>query len=767
MRSNTVADRRATVSEGKRLGLARFLSPVPDPPVLCLSDLDSVFSAPGIVTVDAVRVDSALTTANLCPHTPPILSHSVALEAFPADRAPSLFTPLLSQGCAGKSYDVVEAQVLQQPLPGPFRGEKCKHGLEISWCAECSRPKAPKEPLARPTPTVNPFDLIRPLLQPPLGEDFDNAVVFPDGEGLYPFQIPGVKFLTEHEAALLGDEMGLGKSIQAITAMRFLFRLGKAANCLVLCPLSVLQDWHTKLWKWAPELRVEKIRGQKDLRMVLWSTPAHVYLTTYDTLRQDIEELPSRFFDLVILDEIQKIKNPSTGITKAVRLVNGKMRWGLSGTPLENRLEELIAVFAYLKPGLLSYDLAARPGIVRERMRPHVLRRTKAHVQEDLGLPEKIHEEIWLELTPAQRNAYDRAESDGVVELNRRGETATVQHVFALIAKLKQICNYEVGSGQSCKLEYLLDKLDDIVDQGEKALVFSQYPEKTLKYLQPTLEPYAPAIYSGAMTEAQRNSLITQFQESDDKNLLLMSVRAGGLGLTLHRANHVFHLDHWWNPAVGAQAEDRVHRIGQTRTVFVTTLFTVGTIEERIHRILSQKRALFREVMDDLSDQSLAQSLSEEELFALFGLERRARSAESRAPSTPVSRFRATSTLSPTDFEDAVCELFRAMGYAVRLTGRTRDGGFDIEGKRTTETGEERVVVECKHYPGGTVGTDTVRKLAGVLLRRPDIHRAMLVTSGRFSADCQKEARETRVGLVDGAALTALMAKHGIIRHPN
>ena len=767
MRPNTVADRRATVSKGRRLGLARFLSPVPSPPVLCLSDLDSVFSAPGILTIDAIGVDCALTTPNLCPCTPPVLSHSVAMEAFPADRVLSLFTPLVKPGCAGKSYDVGEARILQEPLPGPFRDEKCKHGIEVSWCAECSRAKAPKEPVARSTPTVNPFDLIRPLLQPPLGEDFDNVVLFPPGERLYPFQIPGVKFLAEREVALLADEMGLGKSIQAIIAMRFLFRLGKAANCLVLCPLSVLQDWHTKFWKWAPELRVEKVRGPKELRMALWHTPAHVYLTTYDTLRQDIEDLPKPLFDLVILDEIQKIKNPSAGITKAVRLVNGKRRWGLSGTPLENRLGELIAVFAYLKPGLLTYDLEARPGLVRERIRPHVLRRTKEDVQDDVNLPDKIHEDIWLELTDGQREAYERADTEARADLHGMGERATVQHVFARIAKLKQICNYDVGSGESCKLEYLLDKLEDIVDQEEKALVFSQYPEKSLKHVQNALAQYAPAIYSGALTEAQRNRLITEFQETDDKNVLLMSVRAGGLGLTLDRANHVFHLDHWWNPAVGAQAEDRVHRIGQKRKVFVTTLFTVGTIEERIHRILSHKRDLFHQVMDDLSDQGLAQSLSEDELFALFGLERPERRAGAGGPSAAAARSQEVSTLTPSDFEDVVCELFRAIGYSVKLTGRTRDGGFDIEGKRTTETGEERIVVECKHYPHGTVGTDMARKLAGVLLRRTDIHRAMLVTSGRFSSDCQREARETRVELIDGAALTALMIRHGIVPHPH
>jgi superfamily II DNA or RNA helicase len=765
MRAETVADGQARVSKGTRIGLARFLSPVRQPGILSLPDLDSVFSRPGVAAVDMLGLDVGMPTCNLCPSAALILSASVAIEAVHADSVLSVFTPLPKPGCAGKSYDVGEARVVQAPLPGPFRDEKCKHGLEVSWCAECSRVKAQSEATSRAAPVVNPFELIRPLLQPPLGDDFDNVVVFPVGKALLPFQRPGVKFLTEHEAALLGDEMGLGKSIQAITAVRFLFRLGKATSCLILCPLSVLQDWHTKLWEWAPELRVEKVRGQKDLRMLLWSTPAHVYLTTYDTLRQDIEELPKRQFDLVILDEIQKIKNPSAGITKAVRLINGKIRWGLSGTPLENRLEELISVFAYLKPGLLAYDLAATPRVVKQRIRAYLLRRKKTDVQKDLSLPEKVHEETWLELTDAQRLAYERAETEGVVEINRMGDAVTVQHFFALITKLKQICNVEVRSGESCKVDYLLDRLEDIVDQGEKVLVFSQYPEKTLRYVEARLKRYAPAIYSGSMTEAQRNRLIDRFQERDETQVLLMSVRAGGLGLTLHRANHVFHLDHWWNPAVGAQAEDRVHRIGQKRTVFVTTLFTVGTIEERIHRILSQKRALFREVIDDLSDRSLAATLSEDDLFALFGLKKRDRKATTEAGGWTVHGLKGLVGLDPRGFEELVYVLFRAMGYSVRLTGRTRDGGFDIEGKKVLETGEERIIIECKHYPHGTVGVDTLRELAGVLQR--DIHKAYLVTSGRFSSECQREARDSRVELVDGPTLMGLMTKYGILRPTN
>lgn len=464
------------------------------------------------------------------------------------------------------------------------------------------------------------FDLILLILYPPLGDNFDNPLVFPPGFQLYPFQKEGVRFLVEHERALLGDEMGLGKSIQAIVALRVLFRMGKISNGIIICPKSVLTDWEKKLSDWAPELKILKIHGSQVQRHIFWKVYAHLYLTTYETIRQDMD-VARKNFDLVILDEIQKIKNPSAGLTKAVREIDGKIRWGLSGTPLENRLEELISIFAYIKPGLLRYDDANDPLKVKKSIKPYFLRRRKNDALPKL--PKKVYEEVWLDLTPSQRKAYDKAEKEGIVMLNEQGDAITVHHIWALITKLKQICNLDPVSKESCKLDFILEKLEEISEQKEKAIIFSQYPEKTLKLLEPLFKKYNPLVYHGGLSSSQRDEIIKKFQEEDENKVLLMSVKAGGLGLTLTRANYVFHFDLWWNPSVSIQAEDRTHRIGQKRTVFVKYLFTINTIEERIQNLLKKKLMLFKEVIDDLSDVKLSKILTEEELFSLFGIKRK------------------------------------------------------------------------------------------------------------------------------------------------
>jgi transcription elongation factor Elf1 len=329
--------------------------------------------------------------------------------------------------------------------------QDCIHGAPKWWCSICREQE--REEREHRSSTVDIFDLILPILQPPLGESFDNPVQLP--KELKDFQRSGVKFLAEHDAALLADEMGLGKTVQAITAARLLFRMGKVAKGLVLCPRSVLTDWEEHIHEWASELRVVKVRGTKEERQVKWSLPAHLYLTTYESLRQDLSgslrndvtveadgrhvmmcpcegcsarvsveeryfgirvtcsickqdftynpilDTAPKQFDLVVLDEAQRIKNPNTDISRAVRKVEAHHRWGLSGTPLENRLDELISVFAYLKPGLLHYNDSARPSYVKETIRPYMLRRRKAEAMPQL--PEKWTDVLRLDLTRAQR----------------------------------------------------------------------------------------------------------------------------------------------------------------------------------------------------------------------------------------------------------------------------------------------------------------------------------------------------------------------------
>jgi len=690
---------------------------------------------------------------------------------------------------AGKAYGRIEAEERQATLFDTEEGENtCVHGLRKSWCSTCiERERKGRE---KRSSHVDLFDLIFPILQPPLGENFDSPIAFPPGMELYPFQGAGVKFLAERERALLADEMGLGKSIQAITATRFLFRMGRITNGLILCPKSVLTDWEKKLWEWAPEIRNIKVRGSREQRQIMWNTPSHIYLTTYETLRQDLqatlqelsdkepktlslfgdaeepelegelEDLAKREFDLVILDEIQKIKNPGAEVTKATRQIESPLRWGLSGTPLENRLEELISVFAYLKPGLLRYDDAARPRKVKEAIKPYFLRRRKKDALPDL--PEKFYEEKWLELTSAQREAYDKAEREGRVALNERGDEVTVQHILALITKLKQICNIEPVSGESCKLEHLSEKLEEISEQGEKALVFSQYPDKTLRFLEPELERFKPLMYHGSLSEAQRESIIKTFQEEENNKVLLMSVKAGGLGITLTRANYVFHFDLWWNPSVAEQAEDRAHRIGQEKTVFANYLFTVDTIEEDIQNLLKRKRELFKNVIEDLGDKKLTNVLTEEELFGLFGLERRGRRAKAQAESKGPKTADFLSGISAIEFEEVIGRLYEKMGYQIRLTPQSRDQGIDIYAKRLSETGTEYLAIQCKHYPNGVVGVEHARALYGVVQAEPTVTRGVLITSGEFSRECKEFARDKRIELFDGTYVLGLLEKYKV-----
>lgn len=640
--------------------------------------------------------------------------------------------------------------------------ERCRHGLTKKWCEDCRKEEKKAQ---RATLQIDIFDLILPTLQPPLGEQFDNPIAFPPGKRLYQFQCDGIKFLIEHPRALLGDEMGLGKSIQTITAVRLLIRLGKIKNGLLLCPKAVVTDWETKFREWAPELRVQNVNGSQIEREALWDTPAHIYLTTYEKFREDLRANQAKLtVDLCILDEIQRIKNPSAKLSQSVRYVEANWRWGLSGTPLENKIEDVISIFSFIKPGLFPRDQVPGEQSVRERIKPYFLRRRKTE-----ALPElqpKVRDEVWLDLLDSQRKAYERAERDGIVELSDQGDSVTVQHVFALITKLKQICNIDPVTHESCKLDYLLEQLPEIVAQGDKALVFSQFPEKTLKAIAPKLSGFAPLSYDGSLSDRQRSAMVQSFQESETNKIMLMSVKSGGVGITLTRASYVYHYDLWWNPSIAAQAEDRVHRIGQNKTVFVTSLYTTDTIEQRIKALLDQKRGLFNLVIDELSDTDLAKQLTEDEIFGLFNLGKPKRT-DSRQNTPAISnRPLSLENLSARDFETLVGRLYEKMGYAVRVTPPSRDGGVDVFALRYTDSGTEQLAIQCKHYPGHKVSVDAVRSLYGVVQASQHISRGVLVTSGGFSSESDAFATGKRIELISASRLLGLMEKYGVSATP-
>lgn len=653
------------------------------------------------------------------------------------------------------------------------------------------------------------FDLIFPALQPPLGNDFDNPISFPSE--LYPFQVDGVKFLHGSTAALLGDEMGLGKSIQTITAARFLFREAKISSACIICPKAVLSDWEKKFWDWAPELKVIKIEGSKIAREVLWNSQAHFYICTYETLFRDLEntsqirgletnetghylicenkECGKRIlypyylqyksgncpyckhsvtypnngdiarinFDLLVFDEIQKTKNPKAKSTKTARTVFAKYKWALSGTPLENKIEDLITICETIKPNLFEdVDLDDLQKII-EAYKPIFKRRKKEDVLKEL--PAKIPHEAWLDLYPSQRAKYDLAETQGKIDLEGKGDELTIQHIFALITKLKQICNYDPETQESVKLDYLKEELEELTEQGDKALVFSQYPNETLKRILPHLKEYNPNIYDGSLSDSRRTGMIKDFQENETSKVMLLSLKAGNAGITLTRANYVYHFDLWWNPAVSAQAVDRTHRIGQKKIVFERFLLAEDTIERRIHNKLAEKKKLFNEVVDGLSDINvLSQTLTEEEIFGLFGLKKNRQKAKSRNENISKDFH----SLDPFEFEHFVGELFSQMGYHHRVTKKSNDGGVDIYAKIQTPTGIDEVIIQCKHKenPSSTVDVGKVRELFGVLSDNKKLTKAIIVTNGRFTKGAIGFAERNRIEWIDGVKLQGYVELH-------
>lgn len=711
----------------------------------------------------------------------------------------SLFEPLEQPGRAGKRYAAATRHI-QMPLDwdavapertGPKNGaDLCRHGMARSLCSICSDEEAARRSSRSTTPvrTVDVFELLRPYLQPPLEALLADPLLFPVGKRPFDYQVEGIKFMAERPSALLGDEMGLGKTIQAIVALQVLYRRGKIRSTLVLCPRSLLGVWEREMEKWAPECYVLRVRGSRAERLELWRAPATIYLTTYETLREDIDHvvrLHSKF-GVVVLDEVQKIKNAATATTRAVRRVQAQYRWGLSGTPLENRVEDVTTIYDYLKPGLFNAGELPKPDDVKKRIQPFFLRRRTADVRKEL--PAKVTNEVWLELSDRQRLAYQRKEVEGRGKLTQPGVTRV--HVFALINELKQICNFEPLSGESCKADYLEEQLGSIVESGQKALVFSHLPHVSLAKLEPRLKEYVPALFDGSLSDQRRETLIAQFQKQDQApHVLLMSVQAGGVGITLTAANHVFHFDHWWNPAVARQAEGRAHRIGQASTVFVHDIFTVQTIEQRIYNLLKSKQELFDKVIDDLSSEQVVKAITDEELFGLFGL-RPPTSTKVVVPTAPLPpvvqnrpaaagpaqyeaevprprevanasapKHRKLSDLDPIEFEHYIAGLYSRMGYKTKVTPPSHDHGVDIFAKRFSASNEELLIIQCKHRVGGTVGEAEVRELIGVLQIYPQANGAILVTSGTFSQSAVTLATEHRVHLVDIGDLRQLIDK--------
>ncbi len=492
------------------------------------------------------------------------------------------------------------------------------------------------------------------------GAALDDLMILPDkpitqpasfhGQ-LRPYQLRGLAWLDGLArlglGGILADDMGLGKTIQVLALLlhRQIQSPAFGPATLLVCPTSLLGNWERELAKFAPSVPIFVHHGNN--RELLPSTfkPHTLVLTTYGVVRREEDTFAKRPWGGIVVDEAQAIKNAGSAQAKAIRKLHGGFRLALTGTPIENRLTELWAIMSAGLPGYLGSEAQfkeqfATPiekyrdpdaaNLLRQRIGPFILRRLKSDKAIIQDLPEKLEMKVFTTLSREQAELYKyrvdqmEADLDTATGIERRGR------ILALLTHLKQICNHpsqflkQQGPyrGRSGKLDRLTEMLEEVVEGGERAIVFTQFKEmgdRLQIHLHEALG-FEPPFLHGGTTREGRDEMVRTFQEDADASpVLLLSLKAGGVGLNLTAATHVFHFDRWWNPAVEDQATDRTYRIGQTKNVQVHKLVTIGTLEEKIDALLESKRDLADRVVG--SGEGWLTELDDEALHRLVALD--------------------------------------------------------------------------------------------------------------------------------------------------
>lgn len=439
----------------------------------------------------------------------------------------------------------------------------------------------------------------------------------PNGQDLHlpaalrPYQWQGVSFLARERCALLADEMGLGKTVQASVALRLALKEPGCDRALIVAPTPLTLNWQRELAQWAPDLNVRRLQGTRLDREACYQLPIPVVVGSYEQVRLDMPQRHAgTHFDIVVLDEAQRIKNVESETAFACRQLPFSRAWALTGTPVENSVNDLLSIFRFLNPDLLHSGMSRLE--VHNRIRPFFLRRRKAEVLPDL--PPIIVQDLPLELDGIQREAYDVVWA-GRTNVVRGGDDSSI---FALITRLKQLCNFEPQSGESVKLESLRVLAESLVEPADKLLLFSQYVE-TLEWLSARLGELPHDLYHGGMGEAARDRALTVFEKEGGPRALLVSLRAGGVGLNLPSASTVVLYDRWWNPAVENQAIQRAHRFGRDRPLQVVRFLVADSIEERIDTLLREKQAIFEQYVEQAENATI-RLFSRNELRRLLDL---------------------------------------------------------------------------------------------------------------------------------------------------
>jgi SNF2 family DNA or RNA helicase len=460
-----------------------------------------------------------------------------------------------------------------------------------------------------------------------------------------PYQKEGVGWLQylakNHFGGVLADEMGLGKTLQTLAFLELRRKENKTKlPSLVLCPTSLVMNWMDEGKKFAPSLKMLALHGAGRKSLLSKIPDYDLVVTSYALLRRDIAEYEKQEFDSVVLDEAQSIKNRSSQTAVSVKKLTCDHRLVLTGTPLENSLLDLWSIYDFLMPGYLgtATDFRDRYEIpvtkmgdekaqlrLRQRVRPFLLRRTKAEVARDL--PAKIEQVSWCELTEEQKAVYRQILEEGRKQVSELAGKASGGRdriaVLTVLMRLRQACchlgllpqNGKTWTEPSGKMEYFLDRLDEAISGGHRMLVFSQFVS-LLKLVQEELRRRkVPHCYLDGGT-ADRAGEVDRFQRNQDIPVFLISLKAGGTGLNLTGADTVIHFDPWWNPAVEDQATARAHRIGQNKIVSSYKLIARDTVEEKIVRLQEKKKELFKGTL--VSEEDFVRGLDWTELQELL-----------------------------------------------------------------------------------------------------------------------------------------------------
>jgi len=409
------------------------------------------------------------------------------------------------------------------------------------------------------------------------------------------YQQEGIQWLIQSKVGILADDMGLGKTVQTIKAMESLFKNNEISNCIIVAPLSLQKNWENELDKWSPELKYERLTSANtsntEILKILASS--NIIITNYENLRNTSEYFKNINFDLMVADEVHKIRKSSSQISKAIFEFKKKRFWGLTGTPIENNVEDLLNLLSHLTGRAIDSSSKNRsPLYLLETVRPFILRRLKSQVLDELPKVSEISYPV--ELLNEQVQEYSNIWS-------KRHEIAKKEGShFAVLSKLRKICDGEKNYKNNAKVLTTTQLIKKIQENEEKVIVFSYYLDPLHALESSLINSKIPYSRFFELDNESREYSLEMFKEDPNIVAFIASSRIASEGLTLTEANNVIFLNRWWNPSSNSQARDRVVRIGQERPVTIHNLYCVDTFEERVTEILTTKSDIYSKVTDGL-----------------------------------------------------------------------------------------------------------------------------------------------------------------------